>query len=389
METKETKRTENPEKTKFGLKQWWKAKTSAKKVTLALEILFFLVSIAVGLILVYCRQIFGNETGDAILGEGIENGWIWMGSRFGNSGIQWLLTFLVVVIAFMFVFVFTAIVRACTSNGRKAQTVGSLICSLIKYISILVGIGFVLAIWGVDVTGIMVSIVTLIVGLGCQSLIQDVVSGLFIVFDDYFAVGDIVIIDGFRGTVHEVGLKTTKLIDAGGNIKSITNSSITTVVNLSREDSLVSVLMDASYNEDVERVEAVIAQALPAMAKQIPSITQGPFYKGISNFDDGGISFQVIAFCKEGDRFQVQRDLNRELYQLFIRNDIIVPYKQFVVNQPDPTNRPKATPAEQKVAKAVTNENRGIGVKKEKKKKSFVAKVTESFEENVSHLESK
>ena len=178
-----------------------------------------------------------------------------------------------------------------------------------------------------------VSIVTLIVGLGCQSLIQDVVSGLFIVFDDYFAVGDIVIIDGFRGTVHEVGLKTTKLIDAGGNIKSITNSSITTVVNLSREDSLVSVLMDSSYNEDVERVEAVIAQALPAIAKQIPAITQGPFYKGINNFDDGGISFQVIAFCKEGDRFQVQRDLNRELYQLFIRNDIIVPYKQLVINR--------------------------------------------------------
>ncbi|MDD7064159.1 MAG: mechanosensitive ion channel, partial [Mollicutes bacterium] len=290
METQETKKMEKQGKAKFSLKQWWKAKTRAKKVTLAVEVLFFLISIAVGLILVYCRQIFGNETGDAILGKGIENGWIWIGERLGNSGIQWLLTFLVVVIAFMFVFVFTAIVRACTSNGRKAQTVGSLICSLIKYISILVGVGFVLAIWGVDVTGIMagVSIVTLIVGLGCQSLIQDVVSGLFIVFDDYFAVGDIVIIDGFRGTVHEVGLKTTKLIDAGGNIKSITNSSITTVVNLSREDSLVSVLMDSSYNEDVERVEAVIAQALPAIAKQIPAITQGPFYKGINNFDDGG-----------------------------------------------------------------------------------------------------
>lgn len=391
METQETKKMEKQGKAKFSLKQWWKAKTRAKKVTLAVEVLFFLISIAVGLILVYCRQIFGNETGDAILGKGIENGWIWIGERLGNSGIQWLLTFLVVVIAFMFVFVFTAIVRACTSNGRKAQTVGSLICSLIKYISILVGVGFVLAIWGVDVTGIMagVSIVTLIVGLGCQSLIQDVVSGLFIVFDDYFAVGDIVIIDGFRGTVHEVGLKTTKLIDAGGNIKSITNSSITTVVNLSREDSLVSVLMDSSYNEDVERVEAVIAQALPTIAKQIPAITQGPFYKGINNFDDGGISFQVIAFCKEGDRFQVQRDLNRELYQLFIRNDIIVPYKQLVINQPDPTDRPKASSAEQKAAKAVTNENRGIGVKKEKKRKSFVAKVTESFEENVSQLESK
>ena len=136
METQETKKMEKQGKAKFSLKQWWKAKTRAKKVTLAVEVLFFLISIAVGLILVYCRQIFGNETGDAILGKGIENGWIWIGERLGNSGIQWLLTFLVVVIAFMFVFVFTAIVRACTSNGRKAQTVGSLICSLIKYISI-------------------------------------------------------------------------------------------------------------------------------------------------------------------------------------------------------------------------------------------------------------
>ena len=79
------------------------------------------------------------------------------------------------------------------------------------------------------------------------------VAGLFIVFDDYFAVGDIVIIDGFRGTVSDIGLKSTKITDAGGNIKAINNSSITTVVNLSRMDSLVTVSMAASYNEDPVR----------------------------------------------------------------------------------------------------------------------------------------
>ena len=377
---------------KRGLSGWWKKKTKAKKVAFWIWTFFFLISIGLMAMLIYCRQIFGDELGDKILGSGVDNGWAWLGNAMGASGIPWLMTFIVVVITFVLVFVSTAIVRGCTSGGgKKAQTVGSLICSLIKYIAILVAIGFILAVWGVDVAGILagVSILTLIVGLGCQSLIQDVVSGLFIVFDDYFAVGDVVIIDGFRGTVSEVGLKTTKLIDAGHNIKSISNSSISSVVNLSRGDSLVSVTMDSSYNEDIERVEAIIAQNLPTIGKKIPAITQGPYYKGIANFDDGGISFQVVAFCGEGDRFQVTRDLNRELYLLFQQNDILIPYQQIVVNPPDPTDRPKANPDQVKKSKEVINSQRGIGEKTKAKKKSFVKKISQSMEENVQSLEDK
>ena len=106
-----------------------------------------------------------------------------------------------------------------------------------------IGLAIVLVIWGVDVTGIVASlgILTLIIGLGCQSLIQDVVSGLFIVFDDYFSVGDMVIIDGFRGYVSEIGLRSVKIDDRVGDIKTITNSNIGTCVNLSREDNMITV----------------------------------------------------------------------------------------------------------------------------------------------------
>ena len=117
---------------------------------------------------------------------------------------------------------------------------------IIIVIIAIVAIAVILTLWGVNVVSVVagLGILTLIVGLGCQTLIQDVISGVFIVFDDYFSVGDTVIVDGFRGKVASIGLKSTKIIDASGNIKSIPNSSISTVTNVSRLPTMVTVAMD-------------------------------------------------------------------------------------------------------------------------------------------------
>ena len=150
------------------------------------------------------------------------------------------------------------------------------------------------------------------------------------------------IIDGFRGTVSDIGLKSTKITDAGGNIKAINNSSITTVVNLSRMDSLVTVSMAASYNEDPVRVEGLLLRALPKIQAKIPQITDTLTYKGISEIGDSDVSYLVICHCKEANRFRVTRDLNREVLLLFIQNDIQFVYPQITVNQPDPVYRSMA-----------------------------------------------
>ena len=220
-------------------------------------------------------------------------------------------------------------------------------------------------------------VLTLIIGLGCQTLINDVVAGLFVVIDDFYDVGDIVIIDGFRGVVTEIGLKSTKLKDDGGNIKAINNSQITTVTNLTREPSLITVSIGASYNEDVNHVEAVIAKELPKIKDKIPALISGPTYRGIKGFDDAAVEYFFIATCPEENRFQTTRDLNRELYLMFVENDITIPYNQIVVNPPDP-QKEKASEEEKKIAAKLNASYRKIS--KAEDKKNILQKARDSLE---------
>ena len=373
---------------------WWARKTTGQKVSFIIGAVIFLLSLAGFIVFMNARQIFGDEMGDLLFGEGISSGWEELGIALVEGSAKWAISAILVFMAIVFIFIATFITHLFDNKSRKAKTISSLIRSLIKYITIIVVVCIILIVWGVDVIGIVagVGILTLVIGLGCQSLIQDVISGMFIVFDDYFAVGDTVIIDGFRGTIIDVGLKTTKLQDFGGNIKSITNSSILTVVNMSRMRSVASVTLSVSYNEDVERVEALIINEIEEIKKKVPNIIEGPWYKGIDNISASSIDFLVLAFTSEDNRFQVTRDLKREFYLLFKKNDIQIPYTQVTINPEDDKNRQKASPEEVLVALKEQKKLRGIKdeeVEKKKKnvKQTVAKKVKESLDKTTKELE--
>ena len=373
---------------------WWQRKTTGQKVCFIIGVIIFLMSLAGFIIFMSARQVFGDEMGDLLFGEGVESGWSQLGTVLVEGSAKWAISLILIFMAIVFIFIATFITHLFDNKSRKAKTVSSLVRSLIKYITIIAVICIILVIWGVDVIGIVagVGILTLIIGLGCQSLIQDVISGMFIVFDDYFAVGDTVIIDGFRGTIIDVGLKTTKLQDFGGNIKSITNSSILTVVNMSRLRSVASVTLSVSYNEDVERVEALIINEIEELKKKIPNIIDGPWYKGIDNITASSIDFLVLAFVNEDNRFQVTRDLKREFYLLFKKNNVQIPYTQVTVNPEDDKNRQKASPEEVLVALKEQKKLRGIKDEEPPKKKkdvkaTAIKKVKESLKKTQEELE--
>ena len=367
---------------------WWKRKTKWQKTSFVLSLVILGLSLAFLVTLLFARSIYGNEVADALYGEGVSNGFIAIGHLIKSSRFVFKLfmTLIIVVITFIVSFVLGLLIKVITMNGsRKTQTTGSLIRSLVKYAAILVGVAFVLSTWGVNIAGIIASIgvLTLVIGLGCQSLISDIISGLFIVFDDYFSVGDMVIIDGFRGYVVEIGLRAVKVNDNCGNIKSINNGSISSCVNLSRQPNYISITMDASFNEDVERLEAVFERELPLIRDRMPQIVDGPWYKGIDNFDNGGISY-VFAFTTRAEyRFQATRDFKREIYQMFVKNDIIVPYAQVVVNPPDPKDRPKATDEEKEKSKAMLSKNRAkkAAPKKQKLSEKFAKAYDDTLED--------
>ena len=219
---------------------------------------------------------------------------------------------------------------------HKGRAIINLTCSLIKYAAVIVLVFMILKTLGVDTTAILagIGILGLIVGLGAQPLIADIIAGLFIVFENVFEVGDIIVVDGFRGTVDDIGIRTTKIEDVGGNIKVINNADIKTLVNMTQALSVANCEMSIEYGESLERVESILAEALPKIKEAIPEIKEGPFYKGISALSDSSVNLKFIAKCEEGSRYQVERDLNRQFKLLFDKNNINIPFPQIVVNQP-------------------------------------------------------
>ena len=210
----------------------------------------------------------------------------------------------------------------------------SLMRSLIKWIIIIITILLVLNAFGVDTSTLLASagILALVIGLGAQSLIADIIAGFFIVFEEEYQVGDIITIDGFRGTVSDIGIRVTKIIDAGGNVKIMNNSDIKSIINQTSELSIAKCIMSIDYDESVERVELVFKKNLERIKKNIPGILDGPYYKGVNQLNTSSVDLFFIAKCKEEDIYQVQRDLNRELYLMFKENNITVPFTQVVVS---------------------------------------------------------
>ena len=263
-----------------------------------------------------------------------------------------------------FIFGLSYIVRIllgfCLPLLKKTRGLLTILISVIKYAAVLVWLFFVLSSFGVDTTVILagIGIVSLIVGLAIQPLLADIIAGLFIVFEDVFHVGDVIVADGFRGQVKEIGMRHTQLVDAGGNIKVINNSEIRSMVNLTDQLSLVSVDMSIEYGESLERVEAVIAQNLDDIKKAIPQIVEGPFYKGVSSLGDSSVNLRFFAKCEEDDRFQVERDLNRQFKLLFDRNNINIPFPQVVVNKP--VTFEAATTSEKNIANEFVKEQKEL-----------------------------
>ncbi|MCR4726022.1 MAG: mechanosensitive ion channel family protein [Clostridia bacterium] len=234
-------------------------------------------------------------------------------------------------------FIIRVLLRLVAIPLHKGKAIVDILCSLIKYAAVIVLVFFVLKTLGVDTKAILtgIGILGLVVGLGAQPLIADIIAGLFIVFEKVFEIGDIIVVDGFRGTVKEIGIRTTQIVDIGGNVKIINNADLKTVINMTNQLSLAICDIGIEYGESLERVESILKANLPAIKEAIPDIKEGPFYKGVSELADSAVVIRFVANCVEDVKYQVERDMNRQFKLLFDKNNINIPFPQVVVNQPN------------------------------------------------------
>ncbi len=230
------------------------------------------------------------------------------------------------------------ILNAVGKKGGRVKTVTNLITGLMKYIAVIVALVWGLNILGVNATAVLagIGIIGLIIGFGAQSLIEDIITGAFIIFENQYSVGDIIILDDFRGIVRSIGVRTTTIEDVGGNLKVVNNSDIRNFQNRSRNNSVALCIVSVDYSTNLRDLEAMLKEKLPGLKNEHPNLyLTVPRYLGVEELGDSGIKLKFAADVAEKDIFDGQRMLARDLKLLFDDNGISIPFPQVVIHVPN------------------------------------------------------
>ena len=218
---------------------------------------------------------------------------------------------------------------------RKGKTLISLLSSLLHYVAAIVILCWGLSILGVNVNAIVASvgIVALIVGFGAESLVADVVTGIFLLFENQYNVGDIVEVNGFRGTVKEIGIRTTSIVDTGDNIKIINNSEMKNILN--RSDNISRAVSDIAipYETDLEALEAKLPKLMEDIYEARKDVMEGaPRYLGVQQLADSSVILRFVVDVAEKDIYTGARVLNRDLWLGFRKLGVECPFPQVDVH---------------------------------------------------------
>lgn len=265
-----------------------------------------------------------------------------MKAAFGTTGDVKLLsipTLLTIAAVVAFVMAINRILRFAFSkvalNSGRSRTVMGLLLSVLNYATAIFGGVWVLSLLGVNVTGIFASlgILSLVVGFGAQSLIEDIITGVFIIFEGQYNIGDIIILDNFRGTVRKIGVRTTTLEDAGGNLKIINNSDVRNLQNRSQNLSVALCDVNISYKAPLLEVENLLRSELPVITAQANGMfLQEIEYLGVQELASSAVVLRFAGTVHEADLFIAQRYLNRAFKLLFDAHGIEIPFNQLVVH---------------------------------------------------------
>ncbi|MBQ6585645.1 MAG: mechanosensitive ion channel [Coriobacteriales bacterium] len=257
--------------------------------------------------------------------------------RSGPITFAHILT-LVLMIAVVWL-IYTIIKLILQLVGRRsdhAATVTTLIASALKYLAVLVAIVWGLAILGVNTTAVLagVGIIGLILGFGAQSLIEDIITGLFVIFERQYEIGDIIILDDFRGIVRSIGVRTTTIEDVGGNLKVVNNSNIRNFQNRSKKDSLAICEVSVAYDTNIPKMERILAQAFPRMYEEHRDLYSSmPRYMGVEELGENGYRIKIAVNTPEAKFFPAKRQLTRDIGILFEESGIKIALPQVVVHQ--------------------------------------------------------
>ncbi|WAH36994.1 mechanosensitive ion channel family protein [Alicyclobacillus dauci] len=218
-------------------------------------------------------------------------------------------------------------------DKRRKDTLESLFDNVIRYTVYFLLIVEILSTFHVNIAALLAGagIVGLAVGFGAQSIIKDILTGLFILFEDQYGVGDTVQINNFTGTVIFIGVRLTRVQAWTGEVEVIPNGQITTVRNFSRTNSMAVIDIGVAYGANLKQAMATIEHVMHELQGEEENIVGVVSVLGVQALRDSDVLIRATAECAPTTQFAVQRKAQQRIKEAFDAAGIEIPFPQQTV----------------------------------------------------------
>ena len=245
-----------------------------------------------------------------------------------------------IIIAGIIIKIFTRFIKKSLKlnnklTDRKRQTLSEVLVSITKYTVWFVTICTILTNFGVDMKSLLAvaSVGSVAIGFGSQSLVQDIITGMFILFEDQFGVGDIITVDKLTGTVESIGLRSTRIRSVDGDLHIIPNGMIKVITNMSKEFNRAKIDIGVAYEENIDKVISIMKDETEKIFKNnlINGLISEPNVLGIIDLADSSVIIRILADTEIGENWHVEREIRRFMKKRFDKENIEIPYTKCVV----------------------------------------------------------
>lgn len=216
---------------------------------------------------------------------------------------------------------------------RREATLMKLLENVLTYVVYFIAIMMILSALTINVQAMLAGagIVGLAVGFGAQSLVKDIITGFFIIFEDQFSVGDYVRIGQFEGTVEEIGLRTTKIKSFTGEINILPNGSIVEVTNFSLYNSVAVLDIGIAYEGDLDYAEKVLQEYLETTTEKYPELVNPPELLGVQQFGASEVVLRIVAETLPMKHWYMGRQLRKDIKRVLDEHGVEIPFPRMVM----------------------------------------------------------
>jgi small conductance mechanosensitive channel len=215
-------------------------------------------------------------------------------------------------------------------TAAQVNTVRSLVTSIFNYIMYFIIVTVTLSIFGVNVTSLLAvaRVGGIAIGFGAQTLVKDIISGMFIWMEGSISVGAVVNINGLAGSVESIAIRTTEVRDYNGNLYVIPNGDIRAFTNMSRGFKRAIVDVRCPYDADQARLVAILNEEMEKAYGEVDGLMEKPEVMSILSFETDCVMVRIAAQCPVGENWRIERDLRSRVKARFDAEGIVMPHYQ-------------------------------------------------------------